>query len=204
MKRITILAVLAGILYSSWPLGYWLNPAVSRSSLASGLEAVGQPYNWVFIGGDVLSSLLVLMIGWYFWQHYRAGHRHRWLAAIVLAAVAFGVGTIVDALLPERCVPNFQVCPSFTHDHLLLVHGIFSILASFALFVSLGLMWWRDRRSKLLNFLMLANILFGIVSLLEAVLPGDTGNWSQHYYITLCSIWLIALPFVVRRDLRRL
>lgn len=201
---IQVIGVVAAILYSSWPLGYWLNSAVSKNSLASGLEAVGQPYNWVFIGGDIACGVLVLLMGWLLWQHYLSGNRHRWLAGIVLSAAAFGVGTIVDAMLPERCVPNFQVCPNFTQDHLLLWHGIFSILAAFALFVSLCLMWWRDRRSNLLNVLMLAYLLFGLISLWEALTPGHSGNWSQHYYITLCSIWLASLPFVVRRDLRRL
>lgn len=152
----------------------------------------------------MLSSLLVLVIGALLWRHYLAGHRHRWLAGIVLAAAAFGVGTIVDALLPERCVPNLQQCPNFTHDHLLLVHGIFSILAAVALFVSLALLWWRERRSYLLNILMLAYVLFGLISLLEAVRPGNSGNWSQHYYITLCSIWLALLPNAVHRSLRQL
>jgi len=35
-----VLALLAGILYASWPLGYWLNPAVSKAGLASALEGV--------------------------------------------------------------------------------------------------------------------------------------------------------------------
>jgi hypothetical protein len=195
---------LAAIVYSSWPLGYWLNPAVNRNSLASGLEAIGQPYNWLFIVGDVLSGLLILAVGWQLWLHYLSGHRHRYLAGVVLAAVGFGVGTIVDALLPERCVPNLQVCPNFTQDHLLLVHGVFSILAALALFVSLAWLWWRERSNYLLNLLMVGYILFGIISLLEAVRPGNTGNWSQHYYITLSSIWLAVLPPVVRRSLKRL
>jgi hypothetical protein len=195
------LSVLAGILYNSWPLGYWLNPAASRNSLASGLEATGQPYNWLFITTDVASSLLLMLACILLWRKYRSRIGSViWIALV--SVVLFGIGTIVDALLPENCVPNLQRCASFTHNHLLLVHGMFSIGASLFLFISLCVIWFAQRRNVLLNALVLGYILFGFISLIEAITPGNDGNWSQHYYITLCSLWLVLIPYAVRLTAR--
>lgn len=198
------LGIAAGLLYISWPLGYWLNPAVSKNSLASGLEAVGQPYNWFFIGADVASGLLVIALCWLFWSALKNFSQLRAVYATLMSAALFGVGTIVDALLPEQCIPNFEQCPSFTHNHILLVHGVFSILASICLFISLCITWMYQRRNILLNGLLLGYILFSIISLIEAVFPAGNGNWSQHYYITLCGIWIMAIPYAVEQCIPKL
>jgi hypothetical protein len=50
-----------------------------------------------------------------------------------------------------------------------------------------------------LNGLMVGYVLFSIFSLIELVTPGQS-NWPQHYYITLCSVWLALLPYVLRRS----
>lgn len=198
------LGIVAGLLYISWPLGYWLNPAVSKNGLASGLEAVGQPYNWLFVSSDVVSSLLIITVCWMLWVPLR---RHRLVKAIPVALMLialYGVGTIIDALIPEHCVPNLEQCPTFTQDHILLIHGLFSILASVFLFISLCVMWLRQKSSVLLSTLLVGYILFGIISLVEAVAPGNNGNWSQHYYITLCGVWLMCVPYVIERTALRL
>jgi len=198
-RRMWAVSVAAGLLYTSWPLGYWLNPAVSKNSLASGLEAVGQPYNWLFVVADVVSSLLAIALCWQLWSSLRHHRTVKLLQLTLLSTILFGIGTIVDALLPEHCVPNLEQCPSFTQSHILLVHGFFSILASVFLFVSLCAMWFYQRRNVILNGLLLGYILFGLVSLLEAVAPGNEGNWSQHYYITLCGAWLMFIPYAAER-----
>ena len=56
--NITFLMLIAGLLYSSWPLGYWLNPNAAKG-LASDLEALHQPFNWLFIALDILTGLFV-------------------------------------------------------------------------------------------------------------------------------------------------
>src|SRR6267142_4573901 len=125
-----VLAVLAGVLYASWPFGYWLNPAVAKGGLASALEGVHQPYNWLFIAGDIASSLLITLVCWLIWRRVRGTHDKRLLEFALLNVVFFAAGTIIDAALPLRCDPSIQTCASFRHDHLLLAHGIFSILAA--------------------------------------------------------------------------
>ncbi|HSX07143.1 MAG TPA: DUF998 domain-containing protein [Candidatus Saccharimonadia bacterium] len=196
-KLTTILSLFAGITYSSWPLGYVLNPKVARSSLASGLEAPGQPYNWVFIGADVVSSVLVIAACVLLWQSYRKVRMRKPILVGLFCTTLFGIGTILAAVLPEHCVPNLMVCPSFTQDHFLLVHGASSIVASLALFIALLILWYQKRTSSLLLGLLVAYVIFGAISLMQALVPSGRGNWSQDYYMTLCSVLLISLPACV-------
>lgn len=195
--RMTALASLAGILYSSWPLGYMLNPGVSSKGLASALEALNQPYNWIFITGDVLSSILVLLICWLIWRHHKADNQRRFINLVLANIAVFALGTVSDTLLPERCLPGAISCPSWRQDHLLLVHGIISIVASLCLFLALAFIWWRNR-IIVLHALLLGYIGFGLLSLYEAITP-TRGNFSQHYYITLCGIWIALLPYCIHR-----
>jgi hypothetical protein len=197
-QRLTVLAILAGIMYNSWPLGHWLNPAAS-GQLASALEARHQPYNWVFISGDVISSLLVMLVAWLIWRKLRPG---KLLGFVLWNVVIFGVGTIADTLLPEACLPGAPGCQAWPHNPLLLTHGIFSILASVCLFVALLVVWWRRRQSWWLNGLMAGYVVFSLFSLIEAVTPAS-GNWSQHYYITLCGVWLALIPYGIQQTFRK-
>ncbi len=193
-----ILAVLSGIMYSSWPLGYWLNPAVSQAGLASALEGIGQPYNWLFIVADIISSLLIVIVCWLIWRKVRGTHDKVLIDIALFNVVLFAAGTIIDAALPLRCDPSIMHCPSFTHDHLLLVHGLFSIQAGICLFISLVILWWHHRRTVLLNSLLVGYLLFSLFSVL-ALFYTSLGNWSQHYYLTLCGVWLVLLPFSIKQ-----
>ncbi len=189
------LGVASGILYNSWPLGYWLNPLVSRRGLASELQAMNQPYNWLFVLLDVISGLLVMIVALLLWR------RSRYLAQkIALATFAFfGVMTIVSAVVPMNCEPSLTVCPSLTQQPLLLMHGISSILASVSLFVSVCVMWWQKHQhksAKLMSMVLVGWIAFGVVSTYFFFVPGP-GYIAQHYYITLCSLWIALLPFMV-------
>jgi hypothetical protein len=196
--RMDILAVLSGILYSSWPLGPVLNPNVAHSGLASDLEGIHQPYNWLFITGDIVSSLLIMIACWFIWRRLRGRHDKRLLGFALFNVVLFAIGTIIDAALPLRCQPTLQKCPSFKQDHLLLAHGFFSILAAFCLFVSLAILWWHRRHTLLINSLLFGYLLFSLFSLISFLKP-SLGNLSQHYYLTLCSVWLALLPHAVRK-----
>ena len=188
-----LLALLAAILYNSWPLGYVLNPQVAHHSLASGLEAIHQPYNWLFVGADVVSGICILAVCSILFRAYT------YTSTVIVVTLActgiFALGTIADALLPERCVPNLMACPSFTQDHTLLLHGIVSILASIFLFVALFVAWLQERRNLLFTTLLLGYAVFGAISLVQAITPHQSGNWSQDYYMILCGIWLACLPY---------
>ena len=187
-----VLAVVAGLAYCSWPLGYVLNPLVSRRGLASELEALHQPYNSVFIMLDVLAGALTVAVARLLW-HRADGLVHR----IVLANFAlFGLLTAIDALLPMSCEPSLTSCPSLSHQPLLVLHGIASITASVCLFLSAVLVWWQKRKQRgtvIMSLLMAGWTLFGVFSLYFFFRPGP-GYLAQHYYITLCSVWIMVLP----------
>ncbi len=199
LTKLEILSIVAGILYSSWPLGHWLNLNVSKNSLASGLEAVGQPYNWVFISGDITSSLLIIIISLWLWRIFSIKQKFKTIKAVLSCSIVFGLSTIVDALLPLRCVQGIKTCPTFRTDNLLLAHGIFSILGSVFLFTSLFILWFNLRRNIILNTFLVGYIIFGAISLLQAIQPGKNGNWSQDYYMTLCSLYIALIPYLVYR-----
>lgn len=191
------LSIAAAILYNSWPLGIFLNPKVSRVSLASGLEAVGQPYNWLFIGGDVLSSLIIILVSIILINNRTISKSFKSIKLALVFVILFGAGTIIDALEPLRCVQGIQTCPSFTQDHILLTHGIFSIAASIFLFMSLCILWFHQRYNGILIGFLIGYFFFGLVSLIQAIVPGRNGNWSQDYYITMCSLWIAVIPYIV-------
>jgi uncharacterized membrane protein len=196
-KLAKVLSLAAGIMYSSWPLGYALNPKVAHTSLASGLEAVHQPYNWVFIAADVTSGILAIATCLLLWSMYKDTKTRKPLITGLVCVVLFAIGTAMAALLPEHCVPNLMVCPSFTQDHFLLVHGAFSLVGSLGLTVALVLWWFQKRRNVLLVALLTAYIIFGAISLIQTFVPASHGNWSQDYYMTLCSVALMCLPACV-------
>jgi len=198
--RMSILGCLAGILYSSWPLGYLLNPGVNQSALASALEAIHQPYNWVFIAGDASSGLLIILICWLLWRYYRSAKQRLFLKLVLVNVTVFALGTIAGALLPERCLPGQAGCLAWQHNPLLLIHGIFSILASFCLFLALLFIWWQNR-TLLLSGIMVGYIVFSLLSLYEAVGPTQS-NFSQHYYITLCGLGIALIPYGVHLAFR--
>jgi len=194
LRMSTILAVVAGVAYCSWPLGYILNPLVSRRGLASELGALHQPYNWLFIALDVLAGALVIAVARLLWPRADG-----WVNKVVLTSfVLFGLLTAIDALLPMSCTPSLTTCPGLDHQPMLVLHGIASFGASIGLFVSAVLVWWLRRKhtdATIMSAFMAGWILFGIVSVYFLIRPGP-GYLVQHYYITLCSVWTAALPLM--------
>jgi hypothetical protein len=201
---VATLTTLAAILYCSWPLGYALNPSIGHRGLASELEALHEPYNWLFIMLDIASGIMVIAAAYLIWRALH-GKRGKWLLAVLINYAIFGIGTTADALMPMKCVPSSLThCPGINQDHLLVAHGVASILAAFCLFISVVLVWWRHHnvgQSLLMSTMIVAWILFGVMSVVFFFIPGP-GNWSQHYFITICSAWIVILPYTVGLPIR--
>lgn len=195
------LSLVAALLYSSWPLGFWLDPSVERHQLASQLEAPGHPYNWVFVLLDVLTGLVLAGVG--IWQLLR--HRaHSWTSkAIIISYVSFGVLVAVAALTPLLCDPTTQSCGPLVHNYHVLVHGIASIASViFLLGALLGVTINAYRRGGAnwlfvgLTVLLIAWLAFGIGSLGSLFWHGFQGNQLQDYFITICSLTIVAVVVV--------
>ena len=208
----TALMVLAGFFYSSWPLGYWLNPQANRG-LASDLGALHQPYNWVFIIMDVVCGILVGIVSGKLLIIIRSGSNRKnlpglWIA--VLGAAGFGLFTAVDALLPLNCIQGSPQCEVSLNNSYFVIHGIFSIGSIAGLTVSIVAVWLlllsRERAVISLAHLTLAIFLvvwlsFGALTL-YLVLHNRSSALAQHFFIGFCCLWLIALPYFVRLVIR--
>lgn len=193
---IIVLAALAALAYSSWPLGYYLNPRVGATGYASELAADGQPYNWVFIVGDVLAGVLILMVVWLLQQEYgkKLQDWHRWLLGLF---GVFGVLTIVAALLPMNCTPSISICRAQHHDWQMILHNVVSIAAGLAIYTTAFMVWKRydrDERMLVMHFILAALTTFGVLSFFYAVIPGPA-YLAQRYFLIATCVWIFMLPF---------
>jgi hypothetical protein len=123
-----LFTVVSAILYCSWPLGFWLNPHAMRDGLASELGAFGQPYNWVFIWGDIVSGVLLVVGVAILIRLYNLTGWAKW--SVIFLAI-YGVCGALDAALPESCLPSEQVCGPIFSDPMLILHGIFDLSGTY-------------------------------------------------------------------------
>jgi len=203
---------LAGLLYSSWPLGYWLNPVADRG-LASDLEASHQPYSWVFISMDIACGILVGLASGKLLTVVRNSSNRKnlfglWIA--VLGAGVFGLFTAIDALLPLNCIEGTPHCVASLDNSYFVIHGIFSIGSVTGLTISIVAIWLLLllREDAVMSLVHLTPAMFLVVWLgfgaltLYLVLHNRSSALSQHIFIGFCCLWLIALPHFVRLVIR--
>lgn len=195
------LTVLAGLLYNSWPLGYWLNPIANRG-LASNLEAAHQPYNWVFMTLDIISGLLICIASWLLLRILRKAQ-----SVLLITAAAgfglFGLLTAIDALLPIDCVSVQGSCGPVLQDPWFLLHGIFSVGSIAGLTISIVSVWLllahNDQIARRVRWLLHGTMLtwfgFGIITF-TLILMARSSALSQHVFIVVCSAWTALLPYL--------
>lgn len=187
-----IIAALAGLLYNSWFLAYWLNPHVVRIGLSSDLEASGQPYNWVFIASDVLCATLLLAVVWTF----RSKKESLWLRGLAGYAV-FAIMTAVSALLPLHCSADIRSC-GFQAGQQFGLHDLASGLAALGLFFALLGAWLHNlHASKLLHYLselvLLAWSLLGLLFLLATLRDNHVVGMQQLFLLLSgVAIWIVS------------
>ena len=121
------IGIVAALVYSSWPLGFILNPAVSHHAFASQLEASSQPYNWLFILLDVLCGLALIVGGILQWHK----ESRLTIKLSVLGYMLFAVMVVVAAVAPYNCNSlSVGTCQaSIVHSPLFIIHGLASILS---------------------------------------------------------------------------
>jgi hypothetical protein len=198
-SRITLaLAVLAGLIYSSWPIGYIVNPKVAAHGLASELAGAHQPYAWIFVYGDVAVGLLMLLIAARLWQQLKPSRQQKGLVFIILNVGGFGLATIIDALLPLSCSMSTQICPDALHDPLLLTHALFTVIASNCLLVVSALLWNRTRTSRYLLALLVGYLLTSLVTVIYIAFNNED-NLPQHLLLSVCSLLLISYPYAITK-----
>jgi hypothetical protein len=132
-QPLATLGLAAGVIYNSWPLGYLLNPQTTKNGLASALEAVNQPYNWLFVSGDVLCSLLTLIIAWGLLKDKLGNKSAIWALG---SLAAFGVMTALSALLPLSCQTDVSSC-GYGLGQSFGLHDLSGAIASLGLFIAM-------------------------------------------------------------------
>lgn len=195
----SILTIVSAILYCSWPLGIWLNPTASEKGLASELGAYGQPYNWIFIWGDIVSGISLVGAVAILIHMYRL---QGWARTSMILLAVYGVCGALDAALPMSCLPSEQVCGPVLHDPLLILHGLFDLVGTTSLFITLVITAVHVHINSLewrmwIYTIGIGGTLFAIVSGIFYVWGGP-GYWAQRYYITLSCIWVMSMPFIFR------
>jgi Kef-type K+ transport system membrane component KefB len=194
-----LLAWVAAILYSSWPLGFVLNPFVGHHDLASQLEAPHQPYNWVFILMDVMTGLLVTVVA--IMQTNRPNAR-KYIKWCVLGYFAFGFLVALAALTPLNCNPTADTCGPVLRNPQLIIHGGASILSVAFLFISTIALsasaFYENLKAArwALTVVLMAWIVFGFGALLELHWH-ITSNGLQEFFITVCSISIVLVVGVI-------
>jgi hypothetical protein len=193
-KNVTIVAAcFAAILYSSWPLGFIVNPAVSKYDYASELESAHQPYNWLFIALDIATGLVLLISGYMQWR--KANKLSIRLS--ILGYVLFGVLVIAAAIAPYNCNSITQNCIADATQPAFIIHGLSSIFSVVFLFVSLVLLCkiLYDRHlHKWLGLLVAVMLSWGVIGIYALVQleDGVKSNWVQYLFITVCSLSIVA------------
>lgn len=186
---ILITGFIAAILYSSWPLGYFLNPIIARQDYASELESAHQPYNWLFIALDILTGVVLIIVGIIQW---RRTNRLTFRLSIV-GYELFAVLVIAAAIAPFNCNSITQNCVALADQPAFIVHGFSSIFSVVFLFGSLVLLCkvlYERHAIKLLVMVGVVVILWGMTGLyaLYQLEIGVKSNLIQYIFITICSI----------------
>ncbi len=210
---ILILLVLSGVLYNSWPLGYILNNPTAHNGLASDLEQAGQPYYWVFMGGDILTGFVLVAAVILSWckLFLRAPHRGLWLS-IGIGLLLFGVFTAGASLVPAHCeIGKTLTCNS--HNSLSIgLDAVMSAIAALGLFVSLVCATALAIRAQLhvsiRQFMEVAISLWSISGLLfiyYAVTKGHAHDAQliQQVFLVFCGLALVAIGSTMSSFMRQ-
>lgn len=192
-RPVLVLAVAAAVVAAVANANFLLAPAVgARIDLAVGviseLSVPSEPGSVWFRLGDGTAGVLAAALGVVLW---RSGSRHARFRAVCL--LAFGLGTLVSAVVPVTCAPSLGPCPP-SSDTAELVHDGVSVLATTGAVLGGAELAWRVR-----GVLQALAVLTALVSagcgLYEVVTFFQGGNGgggnSQRWQVLSVSAWLV-------------
>lgn len=192
-RPVLALAVAAAVVAAVANANFLLAPAVgARIDLAVGviseLSVPSEPGSVWFRLGDGTAGVLAAALGVVLW---RSGSRHARFRAVCL--LAFGLGTLVSAVVPVTCAPSLGPCPP-SSDTAELVHDGVSVLATTGAVLGGAELAWRVR-----GVLQALAVLTALVSagcgLYEVVTFFQGGNGgggnSQRWQVLSVSVWLV-------------
>ncbi|MFZ1538512.1 MAG: hypothetical protein WAT23_14145 [Chromatiaceae bacterium] len=176
-STITRVAGLAALLYSSWVLGYMINPRVAVFGAASELSATGQPFRELFIVSDVVAAILMFIVGHLLWIRHNSAYLRMAIAMYVLAGVFIAVAANISLL----CSPSLEVCDAKAFTDRAMFHNLAGAIASFFIFLNLffTIQAVTKNISIRLKFQILI-IVWGILGLSSLYIPADLLNPAIH------------------------
>jgi len=181
----------AGILYNSWPLGYILDKQTARAGLASDLELVGHPYNWLFVTGDVLTAVCIITAVLIISPRFTG----KALLLVRAGLIVFGLFTAVSALLPSQCTIGVLRCGA-DHGQGLGLDTVTSSLAALGLLVSLAslviIRRLRTPRSQLVTIVLVTWSLSGMIFSWLA-LTNRNARFTQDIFMILSGLAIIVI-----------
>ncbi len=196
-KLVLLLCALAGLFYNSWPLGYLLNNPTAHGGLASDLEVVGHPYFWIFILGDVLTGLSLIIVFLTFRIKLWPKLNTKALKFTLLGLLIFGAFTIISALLPSECSVTPILRCGADQGRGLGLDALTSAIAAIGLLVSLISVnsYARSNKSHHLVqiFTTLSLLIWSFAGLLFIVFAVSSGNahLTQQIYLILSGLSLL-------------
>jgi lysylphosphatidylglycerol synthetase-like protein (DUF2156 family) len=179
--KIILWQLLFLLLATTWLWAPHLNPALSyRSSLISEYESPHQPYAWAFRLCDALAGVLVILIS----RHVSARRDKKIYGYLLLA---FGIGLVLDPVLPTTCVSIGGVCKEY-YSLSYVLHASETILTASAI-LALSIYDWVRRRRLVSAVLVLFELGYGILFLTQLADHDHFNTASQFIYQTTLIIW---------------
>ena len=190
MRARTALAVLAGAANANFLLAPFVGARIDLSTgVISELSVPGEPGSFWFRLGDGSAGLLCAVLALPVW---RSRLRHARFRAVCLAA--FGVTTLVSAIVPLTCAPSLGVCPASSAGAELVHDGV-SVVGTLGAVLGVLELAWRARGWPLKSLAVLSAAVSAGAGIYEVVtfLQGGNGGGgnSQRYQVLAVSLWVV-------------
>lgn len=190
MRARIALAVLAGVANANFLLAPLVGARIDLSTgVISELSVPGEPGSLWFRFGDGTAGLLCALLALPLW---RSGLRHARFRSLCLAA--FGLTTLVSALVPLTCAPSLGVCPASSAGAELVHDGV-SVIGTLGAVLGVLELAWRARGWALKPLAVLSALVSGGAGVYEVVtfLQGGNGGGgdSQRYQVLAVSLWVV-------------
>ena len=189
-RHAALLALLSGVLYNTWPLGFVLDPGALHGTYVSVLEAPGRPHAHVFVACDLLAGVTAVLAGWMLRRY----------PLVAIALVVFGVGTVLEAALPidPSCATSVASC-GIAPEQVLAPHDVASLVSALGLVIGL---WSLHDHSQWLRLVIALGVLAGLFMVVSVVVV----RWlmlSQAALLVMCGVSAYAVALAPGRGARR-
>jgi|GEM_PF-6593790 len=186
-RTAVLLAIMAGVLYNAWPLGFRLDPAALHGTYVSVLEVPTRPYAHLFVTCDVLAGVLAVAAG----ILLRRAH-----PLVGVGLIVFGIGNVLEASIPiaAACAASVASC-GIALDQVLAPHDVASIVSVVGLLLAL---WGVRERGRWMRALIALWAICGLF-MVSTVVTDRLVTLSQACFLTACGIVLAAVPLALVR-----